>query len=163
MITDPTAPVGGWGNLLFPCGASFLRLRVCVIFSLPSSFHLSEVIGGQRDLMCALVNTRYFPPSNTRRSNCTISPSHTLIHRTLQGEDISILVSLPLFPSLGDRQHKNTIHPFSPFPRFSPIPPKNGSVRSRTIHYLDQVNIMASPHFMLSAPENKLKKSETSP
>ena len=133
-------------------------------FEVLSCLHLcswSGVIGGREIWMNSRPPSTFPPP--TRGGAIAQSPSAYINPSTLQGEDIPTLGSLPLFPSLGDRQHKNTIHPFSPFPRFSPIPPKNGSVRSRTIQYLDQVNIMASPHFTLSAPENKLKKSETFP
>ena len=136
---------------------------VCVTFwpSFLPRHVVGKVIGGGEIWMNSRPPSTFPPP--TRGGAIAQSPSAYINPSTLQGEDIPTLVSLPLFPSLGDRQHKNTIHPFPPFPRFSPIPPKNGSVRSRTIHYLDQVNIIASPYFTLPAPENKLKKSETFP
>lgn len=150
-------------------GTYFQRVEppfyVCVCATFWASFlprHVSEKVIGGGEIWMNSRSPSTFPPP-TRGGAIAQSPSAYINPSTLQGEDIPTLVSLPLFPSLGERQNKNTIHPFSPFPRFSPIPPKNGSVRSRTIHYLDQVNIMASPHFTLSAQENKLKKSESFP
>ena len=155
---EPTFPVRSL-LVAFACVCVWgYLLRFCHVFTF---ILVGKVIGGREIWMNSRPPSTFPPP--TRGGAIAQSPSAYINPSTLQGEDIPTLVSLPLFPSLGDRQHKNTIHPFPPFPRFSPIPPENGFVRSRTIHYLDQVNIMASPHFMLSAQENKLKKSETFP
>ena len=103
-------------------GTYFQRVEppfyVCVCATFWASFlprHVSgKVIGGGEIWMNSRSPSTFPPP--TRGGAIAQSPSAYINPSTLQGEDIPTLVSLPLFPSLGERQNKNTIHPFPPFP-----------------------------------------------
>ena len=111
---------GGWREPTFPAWSLLFTFACARPFGLPSSLSLSGV---KLEADRFDVNSRSpstFPPP-TRGGAIAQSSSAYINPPTLQGEDISTLVSHPLFGSLDDRQHKNTIHPFPPFPRFCPI------------------------------------------